>query len=700
MKFPLRLIGILSVCAVPAGVSAASWTPVSCPEAARPLAGQYELVRMIEDFEDGPGGWASHRGVQQAESAAAVDAAACEGRQALRVDYRFAGKPDFEYVEFGPGVEISEPGAVLGFWCRFDARPLALRLRIRDKSGETHQLNLPRSGGDGWSFTAAALEPQGLSWGGDGNGKLDYPVVLDSIVADRPERGYVGSGSLRIDGVGLFKPIEKSHALAIEASGAWLGNVYLPGETVRIRAKGEGDGIRWQIRDYFGRTIANGEGAAEETLISRTIPEQGYFECRIALVRGGRDADVRLFSWAALPNAGKRNPFVGMGCHFRGSAYPLECMDLLARYGLTEFRDEISWSSVEHEKGRYEIPPYGAEFVARAEKLGLSPLLILDYGNRLYDDGGFPNSSQAVAAYAEYSAAMARMLRGKVRDFEIWNEWTIGCGMRGKPGENTPERYGRLLRAAYRAIRAGGEGEVTVVGLGGEHSGHHFEQIRGMVRSGGAGSMDAFSVHCYRYPRSPEETDLVGEIRTVAAMVEAEGGPARLWVTEIGWPTHRDERGVDERTQARYFVRTMALLRSIEVVEKVYWYDFKNDGLNAQYNEDNFGLIRHQKHALAPKRGVVAAAVFSRLTAGAKPLTLWQRDGAWAVILSSPEGQLAIAWDTGRGKEIKLQQADAEVFDAMGNRLAGLKALELTEDPVYVVGRDLSGLFPASGRRR
>ena len=74
MKFPLRLIGILSVCAVPAGVSAASWTPVSCPEAARPLAGQYELVRMIEDFEDGPGGWASHRGVQQAESAAAVDA--------------------------------------------------------------------------------------------------------------------------------------------------------------------------------------------------------------------------------------------------------------------------------------------------------------------------------------------------------------------------------------------------------------------------------------------------------------------------------------------------------------------------------------------------------------------------------------------------------------------------------------------------
>ena len=369
-------------------------------------------------------------------------------------------------------------------------------------------------------------------------------------MADRPERGYVGSGALWIDGVGLFKPIEKSHVLAIETSGARLGRVYLPGETIRIRAKGEGDGIRWQICDYFGRTIANGQGAAEETLISRTSPEQGYFECRIELVRGGRDADARLFSWAVLPHAAQRNPFVGMGCHFRGAAYPLECMDLLARYGLTEFRDEIPWSSVEQEPGRYALPPDGAEFVARAEKLGLNPLLILDYGNRLYDDGGFPNSSAAVAAYAEYSAAMARMLRGKVRDFEVWNEWTIGCGMRGRPGENSPERYGRLLRAAYRAIHASGGGEVTVVGLGGEHSGHHFEQIRGMVRSAGAGSMDAYSVHGYRYPRAPEETDLVGEIRTVAAMVEAEGGPARLWVTEIGWPTHADERGVDERTQA------------------------------------------------------------------------------------------------------------------------------------------------------
>jgi len=72
MEFPFRLAAILSVCGLPAATSAATWTPVCCPEAARLLAGQFELVRIVEGFEDGPGGWACRRGIQQAEAAAAV----------------------------------------------------------------------------------------------------------------------------------------------------------------------------------------------------------------------------------------------------------------------------------------------------------------------------------------------------------------------------------------------------------------------------------------------------------------------------------------------------------------------------------------------------------------------------------------------------------------------------------------------------
>ena len=582
-----------------------------------------------------------------------------------------------------------------GFWYRFGAEPLTLRLRITDRSGETHQLELPRPEGEGWNFTAIALKSNSSHWAGDGNGRLDYPIRLDSIVADRPKRGYVGKGSLWIDNVALMQPIKQTHKLAVQVEDARLGNIYLPGDTVRLRVSGDGDKIRWTVSDYFGRTVREGDSTDKQATIKFSLNTLGYHECRIDLVRDGRSADSRIFACAALPAPGKlKNSFVGMGCHFRGTAYPLQCMDLLVRYGISEFRDEISWSGVERKKGQYEIPKYGADFTARAKELGLNPLLIFDYSNPLYDNAGFPNSDEAIAAYAKYCEFLTHELRGTVHDFEIWNEWSIGCGMGGKPGENTPEAYARLIQPAFKAIKKANP-EATVVGLGGEHSEHHFEQIRGMFKSGAAGAMDVFSVHCYRYPRTPEESDLVGEIVKVTEMAVANGGPGKAWITEIGWPTHTDNRGVDERTQARMFVRTLALMRGLECVEKVHWYDFKDDGLSRNYNENNFGLIHHQHYALAPKPGAVAAAVFARMTAGVKPLRLWQRNQAHAAVLQCPDGkQLAVGWNVEGQSPLPLPN-NAQAHDLMGNPIQSTSSLELSQDPVYVKSRDLTDLFPA-----
>ena len=682
-----------------ADVAAAEpWTPITCPEVPQALANQFETVRTLSDFNNEAKGWKSILGGQQAKSNTSTEADAGRHRSnALRVDYEFVGKEGLEYVAFGSGDTIDEPGHSLGFWYRFGAQPLTLRMRITDRSGETHQLDLPRPEGEGWNFTAVPLKPQGSKWGGDGNGRLDYPVRLDSIVADRPKRGYVGEGSLWIDDVALMRPIKQTHKLAIEIENARLGNVYLPGEKVKLRVAGDGDEIRWNAKDYFGRTVVEGDSADKQATIEFPLDTIGYHECRIDLVRDGRNADSRQFSCAAFPNPRDvKNAFVGMGCHFRRNAYSLECMDLLVRYGFSEFRDEISWSGVERTKGQYEIPEYGAEYVARAKALGLSPLLIFDYSNALYDNAGFPNSDEAIAAYAKYCAFLTRELRDSVHDFEIWNEWSIGCGMRDKPGKNTPEAYARLIQPAFKAIKAANP-EATVVGLGGEHSEHHFEQIRGMLESGAAGSMDASSVHCYRYPRTPEESDLVGEIVKVTDMVVANGGPGNAWITEIGWPTHTDARGVDERTQARMFVRTLALMRGLKCVEKVHWYDFKDDGLNRNYNENNFGLVHHQNYALAPKPGVVAAAVFARMTAGAKPLRLWHRDQTHAAILQCPDDeQLAIAWNV-EGKSQMPLPKNTMAHDLMGNQTESKSQIELSQDPVYVKSQDLARLFPANG---
>lgn len=683
------------LCCVAGVASGQQWTRFNCPPAPVALAEQYETVHTLADFENGTAGWQAILGDQQARSDLSIEAdGGRKGSDCLRVNYEFVGRDEMEYVAFGPGTVIENSDLSVGFWYRFGDVPLRLRLRIKDRTGETHQLDLPRPAGEGWNFAAVAIKSQGAFWGGDGNGRLDGPVQLSAIVADRPRKGFAGNGSLWIDQVALVEKTKPKSSLVIEGERLPLGCVYRPGETVRLRARGQDGKIRWTVRDYFGQVLDDGVRAASSATIEFPLAQPGYYECRVELLRDGQITDARLFSCAALAGAtdDRRNTFVGMGCHFRRSAYPLECLDLLVRYGFGQFRDEISWSNVEVEKGEYVIPDYGQQFVSRAHQLGLNPLLICDYSNRFYDDGGFPNSDRAVQAYARYCAALARNLRGKVDQFEIWNEWTIGCGMRDKPGENTPEAYAQLIQPAYQAIKRANP-KATVVGLGGEHSANHFEEIRGMFQHGAADAMDAFSVHSYRYPRTPEKSGLGDEVRRVVELASDHGAPRRAWVTEIGWPTHTKTRGVDERTQARLCVRTLALLQSVKAVEKVYWYDFKDDGLKPDYNEHNFGVIHHERYELAPKPAAVAASVYARMTAAAEPLRLWQHNDTCAVVFECPDGdQTAVAWAVGGSCEIAVPK-DVLVFDGMGNRKPERRQIALTGDPVYLKGEDLLGLF-------
>jgi hypothetical protein len=278
------------------------------------------------------------------------------------------------------------------------------------------------------------------------------------------------------------------------------------------------------------------------------------------------------------------------------------------------------------------------------------------------------------------------MLKGRVDTFEVWNEWSIGCGMRGKPGKNTPEAYARMLQAAHRAVKAAVP-EATIVGIGGEHSEHHFSNIQRMIAAGGAKAMDAFSVHSYRYPASPEETDLAGEITRVADMAKRHGAPARVWVTEIGWPTHSDSRGVDERVQACYLVRTIALLQSTGIVEKVHWYDFKDDGPLRDYNEHNFGVVRHQTFNYAPKPAAVAASVYASLTAGAKSARLWREGDAWAVhYVLADGGALVVAWSAAAESLVEVAGRDLSARELMGNPVPASARLTLRPTPVYLLG--------------
>ena len=667
--------------------------PIECIPADLPAEAMYERVRSVDDFETTELTWAPLRSGQCAKTTLHRDTGEHHGgRASLRVDYEFIGKPDFEYIQVGGKAEFATLGLGLGFRLKLDRAPFPLRLRITDASGETHQAELSGTTASGWQFVAGSLNTRSTAWGGDGNGRMDYPCRLSGIVIDRPQKGFVGTGSLWIDDVAIVKPRKfESQRLKVETQTKRFGNLFAVGETVTLRAAGPGDQVRWTVEDFFGRELAQGEGPATGTQVQFTLDQPGWFSCKLELIAAGLPVDTRTFACAALNDGTEpaRSDFVGVCSHFGQNKYPLETMDLMQRYGIDQYRDEIGWGGYERQKGRHALPDYAAAFLRRSAELKMRPLLIFDYSNPHYDNGGFPNSAEAITGFTAYAVDLARRTRGTVPMFEVWNEWIGGCGMRGKSGVHDGEAYGRLLKPTYTAVKSAFP-DLTVVGIGGEYGSHCAENILGAVRTAGPDAMDAWSIHPYRYPRPPEPSDLVGEVTRIARQVADAGVKTNAWITEIGYPTHRTSRGSSPAAQARHCVRTLVLLQSTGVVEKVFWYDLKDDGLLRDYNEHNFGLIHHQHFNCAPKPGIVAMSVFVHVTGGAEFLDLSQSGDAYAARYRRSDGRnVIVAW-TGKGQaNLRLKGKIAAAVDIMGGTLKPVAEWELNETPVYIVGDHL-----------
>lgn len=668
----------------------ATWQPVASIPVDLPPQELVESLQTVDACEDVASRWTVAVGDQHAEAKLERDVQERHGGTAsLRVDYQFVGKKEYEYVQLNGSAEFAKPGLGFGFWLKHDGTPFVVRVRLTDAGGECHQIETLHSAEAGWQYVVGWADGPSTSWGGDGNGRKDFPLKLAGICLDRPRVGFTGTGSLWLDDVDLVRRREiATRSLVIETQSPRFGNVYSVGDTVALRAHGDGDQIRWQVTDFFGREVASGEGAAGGAEWRFTLSQPGWFSCRCDLLADGRVVVSRQFSCAALPDDtdGVRSEFVGVCSHFGQNAYPLETMELMLRYGIDQFRDEISWRSCEPEKGRFVLPEFAKTYLGRAAALHLRPLIIFDYNNPHYDNDGFPNSAEAIAGFADYAVALARETRGSVATFEVWNEWVGGCGMNGRAGEHDGAAYGRLLAPTYAAVKQAFP-DVTVVGMGGEYGAHCSENILGAIGTAGPHAMDAWSIHPYRYPHPPESSDLMGEVARIGQRVAEGGVKSKAWITEIGYPTHRTSGGSSELAQARLCVRTLALLQASPVVEKVFWYDFKNDGLNREYNEHNFGLVHHQDLNCAPKPAVVALSAFIWRTADAQFVDLQQRDGLCCSSYRRPDNtDLLLIWTERGTRRVKLTGKIDHVWDLMGNSLPAESQWEASENVVYVQG--------------
>lgn len=475
------------------------------------------------------------------------------------------------------------------------------------------------------------------------------------------------------------------------------GNVFLESENVQFKIETNRETISWSVKNIWEETVAEGVYANQgtEVLLELDPGQTGYFLLEADLDSPGRTTATLRTPFAVLPDANPGQSLdarFGMNTHFASSAtgWSPDLSPLAKAAGAGSIRDGYYWASVETQTGQYDYSKY-APYMSQIGEDGILPLIMLGLENPLYDGGSTPYSEAGFQAYADYAVASLAQFGSQITAVEIYNEFNLpGYGDRGNgPADSKPEVYAGMLQKSYEAIKAV-RPDVTVVGLAA--AGVPLDWIEEVFQLGGLQYMDAISIHPYQYPRVPEA--MVTELTALKNLIKQyNGGQLKpIWSTEIGWPTH--EGSTNEKTQADYLVRSY-IVSFANGMDRVYWYDFMNDGTDKTYNENNFGVIRNLKDSLGaytPKPAYAAFAAITRQLAG------WDYDRAdnFAPDISSyvfqkggvetravwAQREMTVALDV---------YAPVEVTDLMGNTQTyvpqqGKVYLTLDGEPRYVKG--------------
>ncbi len=374
-------------------------------------------------------------------------------------------------------------------------------------------------------------------------------------------------------------------------------------------------------------------GAAADSDVTIAVPDLGFYELRARIEDGDKKVIASLTtSFAAVPvRTDVGPPDFGVCTHFaQRPPHVAEEMALVKLAGFSRIRDESPWQGMERTPGTFVSLPQADEYIDLASRLGLVPLIILDYGNAvaypdLFGHGSiFPDTPDKRDLFTAYAAEMVKLYGAKVKDWELWNEpqgW-------GKVG---PDVYTSLLKQVYTKIKEiDPHANVISCGGGGAGGGPGGDYITGIIHNGGLEYQDGFSIHSYMSPYTPELGYEAhnGPIPAVSIPIvwphlaqfidshpKTDGKKLQLWVTEFGWFSSPYNYFDGDTIQAAYVARSFLLSRRYGTVAALFLYDFADDGTNSQNKEHNFGLIHRD---FSPKPGYVSMAVMSA-TLGDRP---------------------------------------------------------------------------------
>lgn len=279
-------------------------------------------------------------------------------------------------------------------------------------------------------------------------------------------------------------------------------------------------------------------------------------------------------------------------------------IDLVAATGASWVREEIRWDWVEHPLGTWDWG-FTDEMVQKSTARGLNILGLLGYNNSAQKAGVINYDQPDLALWKRYVAAVVNHYKGVIRAWEVWNEPDVPYFWKAGVGE-----YLTLLRETYATIKAV---DPTAIVMNGACSNFDMGWFNQFIQGGGAQYTDVLAFHPYA-KRSSLDNGLYESLDLPKLRDIGQKTGKSWWFTEIGWASSAvgEDYGSgvgDERAQASYMIRQYVQTLSFNGlnVDKVFWYNFRNDGTNLNAPENNYGLInndwRTPKYTYSPING-------------------------------------------------------------------------------------------------
>jgi hypothetical protein len=244
---------------------------------------------------------------------------------------------------------------------------------------------------------------------------------------------------------------------------------------------------------------------------------------------------------------------------------------LARRAGADTGRMPVYWMQVERSPGRFDWRSYDIAYRALLAQ-GQRPIMIVMYAPCWARPstpcpgafGGYPPDAAYEPAWARFVRLVATRYPA-ARAVEVWNEPNFATFFHSP----APERYARLLREAFGAVKGVAPG-LPVIG-GSLAPARGWQRFLARAFAAGAGEhMEGLGLH--PYPHGDRiVTDFRRQLRD-ARRVLARHGDERLplWITEIGVsanPRAWSPRARGERAQARDLVelyRTALRVRGVD----------------------------------------------------------------------------------------------------------------------------------------